>query len=185
MPGPDRLISLFLEGLSNKSLHEDLYGRKHDTLNECIKDAIDLNDNCELFGNVDKKVNFSDTSSAKSERTRHFTLVEADAIADLVIKKMNEMFKPAMRAPEPPRFQKPYQCGICHGDHPTFQCALKPGQPPQFHNKLWCDYEKRWTNHNTEGCWQRLKLLREKDIAQQQNQGNFPAGGEKAMPVLG
>ena len=110
--------------------------------------------------------------------------MEADAIADLVIKKMNEMFKPAVRAPEPPRFQKPYQCGICHGDHPTFQCALKPRQLPQFQNKLWCDYEKRWTNHNTEGCWQPLKLLREQDIAQQ-NQGNFWAGGEKAMPVLG
>ena len=57
MFGPDRLISLFLEGLSNKSLHANLYGLKHDTLNKCIKDAINLDDNCELFGNVDKKVN--------------------------------------------------------------------------------------------------------------------------------
>ena len=103
----------------------------------------------------------------------------ADAIADLVIKKMNEMFRPAVKAPEQPRFQKQYQCGICQGDHPTYQCALKPKQPPQVPGKLWCDYEKRYTNHNTEGCWIRLRHLREQDIAQQ-NQG-----GEKAMPVLG
>ena len=89
--GLDRLISLFLEGLSNKSLHANLYGWKHDTLNECIKDAIDHDDNCELYGNVDKKVNSFDTSSAKSEKTRDSTPIEADAIADLVIKKMNEM----------------------------------------------------------------------------------------------
>ena len=107
-----------------------IYGQKHDTLNECIRDAIDLDDNCELIGNVDKKVTSSNTSSAKSEKTRGSTPMQANAIATLVIRKMNEMFKPAVRALEPPRFQKPYQCGICHGDHPTFQCALKPSQPP-------------------------------------------------------
>ena len=63
-----------------------MYGQKHDTFNECIRDAIDLDDNCELFGNVDKKVNFFDTSSAKSEKTRDSTPIQADAIADLVIK---------------------------------------------------------------------------------------------------
>ena len=130
MPGPDRLISLFLTGLSNKTLHANLYGRKHDTLNKCIRDAIDLDDNCELFSNVDKKVKSSDTSSAKSEKTRDSAPMGADAIADLVIKKMNEIFRPAVKAPEQPRFQKPYQCGICQGDHPTHQCALKPSQPP-------------------------------------------------------
>ena len=61
-------------------------------------DAIDIDDNCELFGNVDKRVNFSDTSSVKSGKTRDSTPMEADAIADLVIKKMNKMFKPAVRA---------------------------------------------------------------------------------------
>ena len=114
MPGPDRLISLFLEGLSNKSLHDaNLYGQKPDTLNECIKDAIDLDDNCKLSGNVDKKGNSSTTSSDRSGKTKYSTPMEADTIADLVIKKMNQMFKPVVRAPEPPRFQKPYQCGIC------------------------------------------------------------------------
>ena len=29
MPRPQRLVSLFLEGLSNKYLHANLYGRRH------------------------------------------------------------------------------------------------------------------------------------------------------------
>ena len=119
MPRPARLISLFLEGLSNKSLHANLYGQKHDTLNKCIKDAINRDDNCEVFGNVNKKVNCSDISSDQSGKTKDSTPMEVDVMADLVIKKMNQMFKPAVRAPEAPRFQNPYQCGICKGHHPT------------------------------------------------------------------
>ena len=144
MPGPNRLISLFLEGLSNKSLHANLYGRKHDTLNECIKDAIDLDDSCELYGNVDKRVNSSDASSAQSSCSKEATPMEADAIADLVIKKMNQMFKPAMRAPEQERFQRPYRCGLCGGDHPTSQCMLKPQNQGQqrARQEKWFDFEK-------------------------------------------
>ena len=101
MPRSQRLISLFLEGLKNKSLHANLYGKKHDTLNECIKNAIDFDDNCEIYGNVDKKIHSpSETSSVKSGKTQETSLVEADAIADLVVKKMNQVFKPQPRPQE-------------------------------------------------------------------------------------
>ena len=81
--------------------------------------------------------------------------MEADAIANLVIKKMNQMFKPAMRAPEQGRFQKPYQCGLCGGDHPTSQCALRQQNPSQQmpRQDKWCDFENKWTNHETKDCW--------------------------------
>ena len=70
MPSSQRLISLFLEGLKNKLLHANLYGKKHDTLNECIKDAIDFDDNCEIYGNLDKNIHLpSQTSSVKSGKT--------------------------------------------------------------------------------------------------------------------
>lgn len=49
IPSQKRLVSLFLEGLVNKTLHMSIYGKKHGTLNECIQDAIDLDDNCDLF----------------------------------------------------------------------------------------------------------------------------------------
>ena len=176
MPGPDRLISLFLEGLSNKSLHENLYGQKYETLNECIKDATDLDDNCKLFGNVDKKVNSSDTSSTQSSQKKEEAIPrETAAIADLVIRKMNQMFKPAIRAPEKQRFPKPYQCGICEGDHPTSQCSLKPQNPAMQmpRQDKWCDFEHKWTNHETKDCWHQIKYLREQGVVPQPNQGIF------------
>ena len=42
MPSSQRLVSIFLEGLTNKLLHANLYAKKHNTLNACIKDAIDF-----------------------------------------------------------------------------------------------------------------------------------------------
>ena len=44
MPSQPRLVLIFLEGMQNKSLHANLYGKKHKTLNSCIKDAIDFED---------------------------------------------------------------------------------------------------------------------------------------------
>ena len=106
MPCPQRLISLFLKGLKNKPLHANLYGKKHDTLNKCIKDAIDFDDdNCENYGNVDKKIHSpSETSSVKSGKTQETSPAEANAIVKLVFKKMNQVFKPHPRQQEYPRF---------------------------------------------------------------------------------
>ena len=64
-------------------------------MNECIKDAINFDDNCELYGNVDKKIHSTlDTLSTKSGETTKTTSVDADAIANLVVKRMNQVFKP-------------------------------------------------------------------------------------------
>ena len=45
----EQLVSIFLEGLLNKKLHAALYPKKHKTLNACIKDAIELDDNVDEF----------------------------------------------------------------------------------------------------------------------------------------
>ncbi len=195
MPGPQRLISLFLEGLSNKSLHANLYGKRHRTLNECIKDAIDLDDNCELYGNVHKQLNSSNASSTQSGKTKESSPLEADAIADLVIKKMNQVFRPPPKPQDQPRFNKQYVCQSCGGDHPTSQCMLKPQNPAQHipRTDKWCDFENKWTNHETKDCWHRMRFLRKQGNLQPQNQGKFRGfanpnanlGGERAIPVLG
>ena len=164
MPSSQRLISLFLEGLKNKSLHANLYGKKHDTLNECIKDVIDFDNNCEIYGNVDKKIHSpSETSSVKSGKTQENSPVEADVIVDLVVKKMNQVFKPQPRPQEYQRFPKPCMCGNCAGDHPTSQCMLKPQNPVQHQPRLdkWCDFEQKWTSHDTRDCWHRIRFMRE------------------------
>lgn len=47
LPTQEKLVSIFLEGLRDKTLHADLHGMKHKTLNECVHNAIDLDDNCD------------------------------------------------------------------------------------------------------------------------------------------
>ena len=50
LPIAEKAVSIFLEGLRDKKLHVDLYAKKRKTLNECIADAIDLDDNCDIYG---------------------------------------------------------------------------------------------------------------------------------------
>ena len=79
----------------NKSLHANLHEKWHETLNKFIKDAIDFDDYYEIYENVDKKIYFPlDISSVWSGKTQETTPVEADVIVDLVVKKMNQVFKP-------------------------------------------------------------------------------------------
>ena len=62
----------------------------------------------------------------RGEKTQDTSPVEADAIVDLVVKKMNKVFKPQPRQQNYPWLQKPYTYGNCARDHPTSHCMLKP-----------------------------------------------------------
>ena len=114
-------------------------------------------------------------------------------MVELIMKRMNQVFNP------PP---KPMRCEVCGGDHPTSQCL--PRQNPQPYRApprtdKWCDFENKWTNHETAECYHRIRYLREQGMAQQppqpQHQGqgytpmrqpNYPTQGmERAQPVLG
>ena len=65
MPSQERLVSIFLEGLSSKELHTALYMKHHKNLNQCIHDAIDYDDNYneELKG---KDTSFKTSASTSS-----------------------------------------------------------------------------------------------------------------------
>ena len=91
-PSPEKLVSIFLEGLLNKNLHANLHGRKHKTLNECIKEAIDQNDNCDIYGK-DKPITGSDgTSSRTTSDTERTKVAKAEAMVDMIMKRMNQVF---------------------------------------------------------------------------------------------
>ena len=94
MPSSQRLVSIFLEGLANKSLHANLpcFAKKHNTLNSCIKDAIDFDDNCEIFGNVNASARLETSSTKNTIETGKGHPVNAEAIAEMVMKKMNQVF---------------------------------------------------------------------------------------------
>ena len=69
MPSQERLVSIFLEGLSSKELHVALYMKHHKNLNQCIHDAIDYDDNCgeELIGKDTRSKTSASTSSIASQ----------------------------------------------------------------------------------------------------------------------
>lgn len=165
--------------------------KKHTTLNECIYDAIDLDDNCDIFGKdkpITGSVAPSTRGSVDTEKTRP---AEAEVIAEMVMKKMNQMFKPP---------QKMHRCDICGGDHPTSQCTKQeqPAQRAPRTNK-WCNFCQLWTNHETQECYYRIRFMREQAGNQQPaaapqqpqygqrggNQNYVAQGGERAQPVLG
>ena len=97
-----------------------MYAKKHKTLKECIHDAIDLDDNCDIYGK-DKPISDTESQSAdSSSNTGRNKINETEAMVELIMKRMNQVFKP------PP---KPMRCEVCGGDHPTSQCL--PRQNPQ------------------------------------------------------
>ena len=69
MPSQERLVSIFLEGLSNKDLHATLYMKHHKNLHQCIHNTIDYDDNCgeELKGKDTSSKTSASTSSVASQ----------------------------------------------------------------------------------------------------------------------
>ena len=69
IPSQERLVSLFLEGLLNRKLHAALYPKKHKTLNACIKEAVELDDNIDEI--IDgRPTGLGDYGSDKSFKSR-------------------------------------------------------------------------------------------------------------------
>ena len=92
-------------------LHASLYAKKHDTLNACIKDAIDFDDNCKNFGNVNTSVRLETSRTKNTIETGKNHPIEAEVIAEMVMKKINQVFRPSQRPAEQPRFVKQYIVG--------------------------------------------------------------------------
>ena len=156
----EKAVSIFLEGLRDKKLHAYLYAKKHKTLKECIHDAIDLDDNCDIYGK-DKTISGTQsqsTASSSGDTGRNKTN-ETEAMVELIMKRMNQVFKP------PP---KPVRCEVCGGDHPTSQCLPKQNLQPYRAPRIdkWCNFEHKWTNRETAECYHRIRYLREQGMTQ-------------------
>ena len=151
-----------------------------------------MDDNCDIYGK-DKPITGSEgTSSKTTTDTERTKAAEAEAMVDMIMKRMNQVFRP------PQRLQR---CEACGGDHPTNQCLPKQNyqahKPPR--TDKWCEFERIWTNHETVDCYHRIKHMREEGINQQPASApqalhyaprvgnpNYAAQGvERAQPVLG
>ncbi|MCO5546850.1 hypothetical protein L7F22_000287 [Adiantum nelumboides] len=180
MPAEDRLISCFLEGLTDRSLHMQLIGQKHIRLDDCFDDALLYEDNCNLGRVGLSNDNVTESSHASGQ-------VNQEAIADLVMKKMRLEGKmnPMQRGGGYPRA---YVCGICSGNHPTGSCQREGNAHAS--GLIWCDICKKYSTHNADNCYYRVRALNHNLQLQQQHQqrvANPSVGGnnERAVPVLG
>ena len=92
-PSQARLISIFLEGLKNRTLHAHLYALRHKTFNECCLDAMDFDDNFDASssgnGSVRKFALHSDATS-QSEPSQ-------DRIVDAILKRIGHTYRPPYR----------------------------------------------------------------------------------------
>ena len=85
MPTQERLVSIFLEGLSSKELHAALYMKHHKNLNQCIHDAIDYDDN---YGD---ELKAKDTSS-KTCASTSLVASQVEEITKGVMEKIQHLY---------------------------------------------------------------------------------------------
>ena len=190
-PSQARLISIFLEGLQNKTLHAHLYAKKHTSFNECCLDAMDYDDNFDIssvssHGNQksDKGVSSKDSESMVPSVKD----VNQNEIAEMVLKRLGQLCPPPYRptyVPQMPQApQGPYKCGACAGNHRTEQCpTLQPmGRDPPA---LWCDACKWNRTHVTKDCHYLARMQRNQAYANPQQYR--PQGGrveQSLVPTL-
>ena len=89
-PIQKRIISIFLVGLCNKTLHAHLYIKKHKKLNECCIDAMDFEDNMD-FSNDSSQEEGTSRDLAPRATTTNLSL---EQIADIVMKRMGQLYRP-------------------------------------------------------------------------------------------
>ena len=84
---------------------------------------------------------------------------------------------------EPRRLERPYVCGHCGKNHATSQCLPRNPMANRQEGRLalWCDFDKKWGNHTTEECYNRIKFMRGQIMGGMPNVGQE---GERLIPVL-
>ena len=158
MPSQERLVSIFLEGLSSKELHAALYMKHHKNLNQCIHDAIDYDDNC---GDELKEKETSSKTSASTSSVAS----QVEEITKGVMEKIQRLYGM-------PKLMDPQRM-----DRPGPAVARPDGRPA-----LWCDFDKKWGNHTIEECYNRIRFLRNQQMGG--NMPNYALAGERPLPVL-
>ena len=144
------VVSIFLGGLLNKDLHSALYMKHRKQLYLCIHEAIDYDTNCDWGKN--------DTNSKTSGSSRQMASQIEDIIKG-VTKKIQQLYG-SPRATNR-RIGWPYICGVRDKNHPTSQCIPKKqvGTSPDAQLALWCYFHKKWENHLTRHCYNKIQHM--------------------------
>lgn len=93
MPSQAKIVSIFLEGLNDKTLRANLYAMKHETINECIQDAIDLSDNCDIYGQLDSRPESSGRNMNETPENNAKRGYTTEEMAEKVMDKMRYVYE--------------------------------------------------------------------------------------------
>ena len=159
MPCQEKLVSIFLEGLSSKELHATLYMKHHKNLDWCIHDAIDYDEDCgeELKG--------KDLSSRASASTSSIAS-QVEEITKGVMEKIQHLYG-MTKSMDPQRM-----------DRPRLMTVRLDGRPA-----LWCNFNKKWGSHTNEECYNHIRFMRNQKMVG--NMQKFVPVGERLLPILG
>ena len=122
MPLQEHIVSIFLDGLVDKSLQADLYQKKHKNINECISDAIDIAKNCDVY-EQERLESFNKSSNETSKNYLGRTN-RAEDMVELIMQKMNDVYQPEPLRPMP-RVDKWCEFEQRWTDHVTLGCQLR------------------------------------------------------------
>ena len=95
-PSQKRLISIFLVGLQNKTLHAHLYVKKHKKLNECCIDAMDVEDNMDFSNDSSQEEEPSGQQGPSRDLAPRATTtnLSLEKIVDIVMRRMGQLYHP-------------------------------------------------------------------------------------------
>ena len=95
-PSQRRLISIFLEGLQNKTLHAHLYAKKHTCFNECCLDAMDYDDNFDMSSVSSLEDHTKERHEWSKELDSRAKELNTEQIADIVVRRVEQLYRPTI-----------------------------------------------------------------------------------------
>lgn len=93
MPTQGKIVSIFLEGLNDKTLRANLYAMKHETIIECTQDAIDLSDNGDIYGQPSFKPESSSRNMNEPPKNNTKRTYTTEQMVEMVMDKMRYVYE--------------------------------------------------------------------------------------------
>ena len=168
---------------------------KHKTLAACIKEAIELVDNCDEYREgITTSTGEADSSKGTPSniivRATRPPVVATTPRVPTVQEIANEIIRQMSLAPRPPVRTEPLRPQIPNANPQTFPFQQNQQQMPR--QLKWCNIEKKYTNRKTHECYFRPRYEQQQAEGHQQQpppafrQPGYGRGQmDKPPPVLG
>ena len=121
-----RLISIFLKGLQNKTLH----AKKHTCFNECCLDAMDYDDNFDMSSVSSQEDHTKERHEPSKELDyKAKEIINTEQIVDIVMRRVEQLYRPPITyQPESTNVPMRKWCQLCKWifTHTTQECQHIP-----------------------------------------------------------